>query len=95
MPKQVSSGGTTAPAEVSAIRYGRAVRRRWPVILVLTVLGMAAGYLTAKPARATNPLQSPTTAAPDVYSATALLMPIAPSGVSQGDPSGLSLDAMA
>jgi len=54
------------------------------VILVLTVLGMAAGYLTAKPARATNPLQSPTTAAPDVYSAAALLMPIAPSGVSQG-----------
>lgn len=78
------------------MRYGRAIRRRWPLIVLFAVLGVIAGVVTAKPPAAANPLKTPTTVAPNEYSATALLMPVAAGApAAQGDPSGLSLSAMA
>ncbi|MST34924.1 hypothetical protein GHK86_19625, partial [Acidimicrobiaceae bacterium USS-CC1] len=60
------------------------------------MLGVIAGVVTAKPPAAANPLKTPTTVAPNEYSATALLMPVAAGApAAQGDPSGLSLSAMA
>ena len=66
------------------IEYLRIIRRRWPIVLVLTLLGLAIGYATARPAAASSHTVA-------TYQATAVL------GIPSGtpDPSGLSLDAMA
>lgn len=89
-------GRVTATREVGTLRYGRAIRRRWPLIVLFAVLGVIAGVVTAKPPAAANPLKAPTTVAPNEYSATSLLMPVAAgASAAQGDPSGLSLSAMA
>ena len=66
------------------IEYLRIIRRRWPVVVVLMLLGLGIGYATARPAAAV-------TRSPASYQATAILG--VPSG--SADPSGLSLDAMA
>jgi len=94
---QMADGGrVTATREVGTLRYGRAIRRRWPLIVLFAVLGVIAGVVTAKPPAAANPLKAPTTVAPNEYSATSLLMPVAAgASAAQGDPSGLSLSAMA
>ena len=70
---------------VEPIEYLRILRRRWPVVVVLTLFGLAIGYATARPASAAvhHPVAT--------YQATAILgFPSA-----TPDPSGLSLDAMA
>ena len=67
------------------IDYLRIIRRRWPVVVVLVLLGLAIGYANGKAGFGGSddePLRRG-------YSATAIL------GTSTADPSGLSLDAMA
>lgn len=87
--------GVTTTGEVGALRYGRAIRRRWPLIALLTILGVIAGFVTAKPPAAANPLKTPAGTAPNEYSATSLLMPVsAGASAVEADPSGLSLSAM-
>jgi Mrp family chromosome partitioning ATPase len=71
------------------IEYLRIIRRRWPVIAVLLLVGLAVGFVTAHPA------SSAPTATPGLlgteFQATAIL------GIpaSASDPSGLSLDSIA
>lgn len=82
-------------AGVPALRYGRAIRRRWPLIVVLTVLGMLAGYATAHPKAKASTIQLPSTKTSG-YTATAILLPEASNGsITSTDPSGLSLPAIA
>ena len=67
------------------IEYLRIIRRRWPVVVVLMLLGLVIGYATARPASAATSHSAAS------YQATAILG--IPSGTA--DPSGLSLDTMA
>lgn len=68
------------------IEYLRIIRRRWPAVAVLFLLGVVAGYLTAKPGGAVT-----TGSSPSQYQATVLLgLP-----ANSADPTGLSLDGMA
>jgi len=70
---------------VEPIEYLRSIRRRWPVVVVLMLLGLVIGYATARPASAATSHSAAS------YQATAILG--IPSGTA--DPSGLSLDTMA
>jgi Mrp family chromosome partitioning ATPase len=70
---------------VEPIEYLRIIRRRWPVVVVLMLLGLVIGYATARPASAATSHSAAS------YQATAILE--IPSGTA--DPSGLSLDTMA
>ncbi|MGH9299666.1 MAG: hypothetical protein ACRDZT_07090, partial [Acidimicrobiales bacterium] len=72
---------------MESLEYVRVVRRRWPILAVLLLVGLVAGFLTARPATA----QPTNTGGASGYQATAIL------GISSSsaDPSGLSLDAMA
>lgn len=88
-------GRVTATREVGTLRYGRAIRRRWPLIVLFTVLGVIAGVVTAKPPAVANPLKTPATLTTNQYSATALLMLVSGGSATTSDPSGLSLSAMA
>lgn len=83
-------------ATAPAFRYGRAIRRRWVLIVVLTVVGMAVGFVTA-PARGAVGSSSPAaTTVAGSYTATSILLPEASNGsITATDPSGLSLTAMA
>ena len=67
------------------IEYLRIIRRRWPVVVVLMLLGLVIGYATARPASAAASHSATS------YQATVILG--LPSGAA--DPSGLSLDTMA
>ncbi|MGH9074766.1 MAG: hypothetical protein ACRDZQ_11710, partial [Acidimicrobiales bacterium] len=74
------------------IAYLRAIRRRWPVIVLLAIIGLGVGYVTAKPSAASSS-GGAAGAAPTSYQATDILLLL---GSGNGpDPSGLSLDAMA
>ena len=75
------SSARTSPVE--PIDYLGIIRRRWPVLVVVTLLGLGVGYVTARPASATVHLATS-------YQATAIL------GISSTstDPTGLSLDEM-
>ncbi len=90
----------TQPGDVKPIAYLRAVRRRWPLVVICFVLGLAAGYVTAKsPAPAARVASQLTPGAPTAnqYQATAILMPVAAAAASSSgaDPSGLSVAGMA
>jgi Mrp family chromosome partitioning ATPase/capsular polysaccharide biosynthesis protein len=73
-------------ASMSPADYGRALRRRWPVVALLTVVGLAGGYLSA---HSTSPAAGGSGTV-SFQSTSYLSMPMG-----QTDPSGLSLDAMA
>jgi Mrp family chromosome partitioning ATPase len=70
---------------VEPIEYLRIIRRRWPVVVVLMLLGLVIGYATARPAAAAASHSATS------YQATVILG--LPSDAA--DPSGLSLDTMA
>lgn len=69
--------------------YLRIIRRRWSVVVILLLVGLAIGYFTAN-SSATNHSNSGTAATS--YQATAIL---ATSSATTADPSGLSLDTIA
>lgn len=82
---------------VPAFRYGRAIRRRWPLVAVLTLLGLLAGYATAHPApKASTKTIRPAATSTSGSTATAILLPESSNGsITSTDPSGLSLPAIA
>ncbi len=77
---------STAAASMSPADYGRALKRRWPVVALLTVVGLAGGFVSAHSAKA-----GASGAGTVSFQSTSYLS--LPMG--QTDPSGLSLDAMA
>ena len=81
------AGAEDGKPRVDPIEYLRIVRRRWPWILVLTCVGLAVGYLTAKPPPEGHASSAQT---PSYYTATTVLE--LPAGT---DPSGLNLDGIA
>lgn len=83
-------------ASAGPLGYARALRRRWPIVVLFTILGLAAGYVTSKPAPSRTAFAT-AAAQPSSYQATAILMPLTAAGTSSNgvDPSGLTIDAMA
>lgn len=80
---------TPASSSVSFSDYVAAVRRHWKLVVLLVVLGMAAGYVTAPKPKPAGPVSI--TGSTTYYRATALLS----TGSTSADPTGLSLDGMA
>ena len=69
--------------------YLRIIRRRWPIVVLSVLVGLAVGYLTAKSSSSAPTGAGFTTT---TYQATAIL---STASSTTSDPSGLSLDAMA
>lgn len=69
--------------------YLRAIRRRWPIIILSLFVGLAVGFVTAK-SNSSKPTSAG--ASTTTYQATAVL---GTASSLPSDPSGLSLDAMA
>ncbi|HEX4865446.1 MAG TPA: hypothetical protein VFV02_15355 [Acidimicrobiales bacterium] len=78
---------SASPMEV--MDYLRAIRRRWPIVVLALLVGLGVGFVTAKPSSS-----SPTSAGASAttYQTTAVL---GTASSTTSDPSGLSLDAMA
>jgi capsular polysaccharide biosynthesis protein/Mrp family chromosome partitioning ATPase len=74
---------------VQPIEYFRIIRRRWPIIVVLTLIGLVAGYVTARPASPSSPTVSTPSAVSYQATATYEL------SSSTTDASGYDLDTMA
>ena len=77
----------TGPLEPT--EYLRIIRRRWPIVVLSVLVGLAVGFLTAKSSPGAPASAGLTTTS---YQATAIL---STASSTTSDPSGLSLDAMA
>ncbi|HEX6393039.1 MAG TPA: hypothetical protein VFZ97_06325 [Acidimicrobiales bacterium] len=78
-----------AGAQMEVLDYLRIIRRRWPIVILCALVGLAVGYLTAK-SSTSGPVSTGSTTT--TYQATAIL---GTASSTTSDPSGLSLDAMA
>ena len=80
------------------LRYGRAIKRWWGLVVFTTFLGLVAGYASGESPANAGAATTKTASSPSAssYSATSILLPEAANGsITSSDPSGLSLTTMA